>query len=129
MDLTHWIMTISAILIFKFNRDKIATSWPPFFLWTPQEFVDISNSIVLVLDIGITWHFVLPQRTFYSKSQDKNLSHKIRKFFTIFLWLQEKILIYLLLETNVLLYIYIILYIISIYIYTIYYIIFLSLDL
>ena len=81
MDLTHWIMTISAILIFKFNRDEIGTSWPPFlFIFISLDSARICryfqfNRLVPRCSIGINCHFVPPQRTFYSKSQDKKNFH------------------------------------------------------
>lgn len=48
-------MTISAILILKFDRETKLEQVNPFFFFilflAPQEFVDISNSILLFLDI------------------------------------------------------------------------------
>lgn len=81
MDLTHWIMTISAILIFKFNRDEIGTSWPPFlFIFISLDSARICryfqfNHLVPRCSIGINCHFVPPQRSIYSKSQDKKNFH------------------------------------------------------
>lgn len=77
MDLTHWIMTISAILIFKFNRDEIGTSWPPFFSF---HFFGLRKNLSIFpiqssCSIGINCNFVPSQRTISSKSQDKKNFH------------------------------------------------------
>lgn len=56
-------------------------AWTPFFLfffyWTPQEFVDISTSIVLLprRSIGRNCYFIPPLRTVYPKSQEKSYFH------------------------------------------------------
>lgn len=76
MDLTHWIMTISAILIFKFNRDEIGTSWPLIYFIYFHFFGLRKNLSIFPIksscSIGIKCHFVPSQRTLFSKSQDKN---------------------------------------------------------
>jgi len=76
VDLTHWIMTISAILIFKFNRDEIGTSWPLFILF----FFGLRKNLSIFpiqssCSRGINCHFVPSQRTISSKSQDKKNFH------------------------------------------------------
>lgn len=79
-------MIISAILIFKFDRDEIGVVDLFFisFPWITQEFVDISV-LVPGYSIGINCYSVPPQRNVYSESQ-----HKSHLFFQYLSLIPEK---------------------------------------
>ena len=78
MDLTHLILTISAILIFKFERDEIGIRKPPPFLnFISLDFERICRYLRfnLLVPRSSREKIVIPFLYRESKSQDKSHFH------------------------------------------------------